>query len=302
MNRKACYAALLASLVVVAGCGGSEGDSADGAPGKGGEKDGTGLFGDDGPSDDPSATGLGCAHVDVVFALDNSGSMGEERSSMRDVVFPSFAEALLGIEGVQDFRAGVLDACPLPANFHTRGAGGQCSFESGASWIESSSSDVVDEFSCVAEIADGDSECSGDNDDEQPASAAAAALELAAVDGPNAGFLRGDALLVVVAITDEDEQPVPAEDPQQIHDRLVAAKGGNAKNVVFLGIGGKTSCEGVYGSAKEATTLQKLTDTFAADGRGIFWDLCAGNLEDGLTAALTTIEGACGEFVPEPVN
>jgi hypothetical protein len=104
---------------------------------------------------------------------------------------------------------------------------------------------------------------------------------------------------VVVVITDEDEQPVPRQSPQEIHDRFVAAKG-NAKNVVFLGIGGRTDCQGVYGEADEADNMQRLVETFAADSRGFFWDLCAGRLEDGLTSALTAIEEACTEFVPPP--
>lgn len=300
MELKALCAAVFAGTMVLAGCGESgTGPEESAAPGDTSGQDGD-LFGQDGK--DPAAQGLGCEHVDVVFALDNSSSMSEEKSSMRNDVFPAFAEALLDIDGIQDFRAGVLDACPTPANFHTRGAGGECSFESGAPWMESSSGDVVSEFQCVADLFSGDAQCSGDNDDEQPASAAAAALEPPYSDGANAGFVRPDALLVVVAITDEDEQPVPAQDMQALHDRLVAAKGGNRRNVVFLGIGGESACDGVYGSAEEATALQSLTGLFAADGRGVFWDLCAGHLEDGLTEALATIEGACGEFVPEPVH
>jgi hypothetical protein len=163
--------------------------------------------------------------------------------------------------------------------------------------MESSSNDLTGEFQCAADLYVDDVECSGNNDDEQPASAVAAALEPPFSQEQNAGFSRENALLVVVVITDEDEQPVPRQEPQAIHDRLVAVKG-DAKNVVFLGIGGKTDCEGAYGDADEADNLQRIVDTFAADGRGFFWDLCQGRLEDGLTNALTAIEEACEEFVP----
>jgi hypothetical protein len=234
-----------------------------------------------------------------VFALDNSSSMDEEKESMRDIVFPAFAQALLNIKSIKDFRAAVLDACPSPANFHTRGNAGECSFQSGEVWMDSSSTALTSEFQCVADLYSDDMECSGNSDDEQPTSAVAAALEAPFSEEANAGFLRDDALLVVVAITDEDEQPVPRQSPQEIHDRLVATKG-EAKNVVFLGIGGKTDCDGVYGSADEAENMQRLVSTFAEDGRGFFWDLCAGRLEDGLTNALSTIEAACEEFVPPP--
>lgn len=321
MKLRAWRAALCAGMVGLVGCGGDAGEgqngdsprasgsgaSGSGASGSGGA--GT-TSGGQGQGGDPfelatsigssgttgnGSSSEGCEHVDVVFALDNSSSMNEEKDSMRNVVFPAFAQALLDVRTIKDFRAAVIDACPTPANFHTRGAEGECSFQSGQSWMESSSSALTSEFQCVANLYADDVQCSGNSDDEQPASAVAAALEA----GENAGFLRDDALLVVVAITDEDEQPVPRQSPQQIHDRLVAAKG-DAKNVVFLGIGGKTDCRGVYGDADEADTLQRLVETFAADGRGFFWDLCAGRLEDGLTNALTAIETACKEFVPPP--
>ena len=44
-------------------------------------------------------------------------------------------------------------------------------------------------------------------------------------DFATAGFVRADAVLFVVAITDEDEQPVPDQSAQEIMDKLVAAKG-----------------------------------------------------------------------------
>jgi hypothetical protein len=166
--------------------------------------------------------------------------------------------------------------------------------------MESSSANLTTEFQCVGDIYSGDSNCSGSNDDEQPASTAAASLEAPASTGPNAGFARDDALLVVIAITDEDEQPVPDATAQQVHDRLVAAKGGDVKRMVFLGIGGATNCNGVYGSADHAELLEQVTDIFIAEGRGVWWDLCVGQLEDGLGQAMAVIEEACDEFVPPP--
>ncbi|AUX30235.1 MULTISPECIES: hypothetical protein [Sorangium] len=320
MELRAWCAALCAGMVGLVACGGDSGTNDDsGSPGaasggsqgqggdifgsgsgpfgQGGGSFGNGVSGATGGTGGSGANSAGCQHVDVVFALDNSSSMNEEKQSMREVVFPAFAQALLDISGIQDFRAAVIDACPRPANFHTRGAAGQCSFQSGQAWMDSSSSELTGEFQCAADLYVDDVQCSGNNDDEQPASAVAAALEPPFSQEENAGFVRDDALLVVVVITDEDEQPVPRQEPQAIHDRLVKVKG-DAKNVVFLGIGGKTDCEGAYGSADEARNLQRLVNTFSSDGRGFFWDLCAGRLEDGLTNALTAIEEACEEFVP----
>jgi hypothetical protein len=243
-----------------------------------------------------------CSLVDLIIAVDGSGSMEEELEAMRDVVFPAFAERLPQISGgIDDFRVGTLDACPTPANFHARGAGGECSFEGGNVWIEGGSSSLQDEFRCVGDIYQDDIDCTGDNDDEQPASAAAAALELEFGSTANRGFSRDNALLVVIAITDEDEQPTSsAESAQEVHDRLVAAKGGNPNRIVFLGIAGGSDCSGAYGDADEAEKMKAITDLFAANGRGVFWDLCDGQLEDGLDLAFAVIESACNDLPPPP--
>src|SRR5690606_24741231 len=121
-------------------------------------------------------------------------------------------------------------------------------------WIESSSPTMNEEFACVGDIFR-DNDCTGNNDDEQPASAAAAALEPPFLTNENAGFLREDALLVILAITDEDEQPTPNRSAQAVFDRLVAVKG-DVKRMVFVGIGGDSDCNGAYGSADEAEKLR----------------------------------------------
>jgi hypothetical protein len=289
---------VLASIIVatLAACGGTSqtGDGDGGGDAVDGGQNGctTPEFC---PDADPSASA--CRHVDLIFAVDNSGSMSEEKAAIAGTVFPAFANRLLSIgQGIDDYQVGVIDACPLPSNLHTRGLGGPCNFASGELWMHSSDPDLAQEFSCVGNIDSSDMQCSGSNDDEQPASAAAAALENSLASGTNAGFLRQDALLVVVAITDEDEQPVPSMSAQGVYDRLVATKG-DVKKMVFLGIGGSSSCTGVYGTADAATTTRAITDLFIAQQRGVFWDLCQGNLEDGLDQAMQVINEACEDFV-----
>ena len=136
----------------------------------------------------------------------------------------------------------------------------------------------------------------GNNDDEQPISSAAASLEPPWSTGVNAGFSRPDeALLVIIAITDEDEQPTPQANAQEVFDRLVATRG-DARKMVFLGIGGASNCMGAYGMAERADELIMVTDLFKGVNRGVFWDLCAGSLEMGLDEALDVISQACDEF------
>ena len=247
----------------------------------------------------------GCERIDLVFSVDPSGSMDEELDAMATDVFPGFASALLDVGGgLQDYRVGVIDACPTPANFHTGGSAGECNFESGESWMTSESSSLNAEFSCVGMI-DRQNNCSGQNDDEQPIAAAVASLSSPAIDNANQGFLRDDALLVVVAITDEDECPDHPDCSDTgdsradgLYSQLVAVKG-DVRKTVFLGIGGglPSGCApGTYGDADPANLLNKVTNRFTDEGRGVWWDLCAGQLEDGLSEAIAIIDSACRDF------
>ncbi len=292
---------------LLAACGASVESDYDGMEADTAEEDGTSeelqLDVPDVPAehmDVPHESGRICT-IDLVFCVDNSTSMQEEIRAFREDVWPFFAQALIEVSGGVDgsaFRAAVLDACPEPANFHTRGRDGECSFESGEVWMASDSSDLVGEFQCVGDIYTGDAECSGSNDDEQPATVAAISLEPPwhASSRPNGGFMRDEALLIVIAITDEDEHPVPSASPGDIYERLIAAKDGDVSKMIFLGIGGRGECEGSYGRAHESVMLMAITDYFIAEDRGIFWDLCGGRLEDGLTEAMDVISDACDEI------
>ncbi|MCH9688195.1 MAG: hypothetical protein K0V04_42585 [Deltaproteobacteria bacterium] len=249
---------------------------------------------------------MGCQRVDVVLAIDNSGSMGEEIEALRGPVLDAFPQALLSVNGgIEDFRLGVIDACPKPAFFHDSGADGDCGFSTGENSMSSQSPALAEEFSCVTDfVEDGFSGApdacidSGDfdDDDEQAALTAATAVSGEAL-AINADFLREDALLFVVTVTDEDEALVDVDDIDTIRESLLAAKGGNVDRIAWLGIGGGSSCEGPYGSAKHAQHLEALSQTFIDDGRGMFWDLCEGSLEEAFTTAIEQIvDPACEQF------
>ncbi|MCG5055292.1 MAG: VWA domain-containing protein [Myxococcales bacterium] len=308
---QACLAA--ASISALASCGASNDPGSGGGSNGGGTDPGSfqpdfvdnlnptpnGGGGRPGPGGSGSEFGSGCKKVDLVFTVDNSSSMTEEREALARDVFPAFAKALKNVGGgLEDYRVGVADACPSPASLHVKGTGGACNFDGGQVWMQSSSPKLDQEFACVGAIDSSDVQCSGNNDDEQPASAATAIVEASLTGKGNVGFVRKDALLVIVAITDEDEQPAPRASVEELFNRMKALKGNDVSRMVFLGIGGATDCRGVYGSADEAETLKELTGRFEAANRGVFWDLCTGRLEDGLTKAMTVINQACEQFTP----
>ncbi len=323
MRRKAMSGVVRWAVLGMLGCGGDDGgsmptsntginvtsgigsgDSADETGPKLDVAGGATMGADDGNSED------GCKKVDVILAVDNSGSMTEEHQALQGPVFDSFPQTLLAInDGIDDFHLAVIDACPKPANFHETGASGACGFSTGSNYMISSSPDLAAEFACVSDFSAtgymGQADLCVDSgplndDDEQPALTAAQSVSGAAADAANAGFLRDDALLFVVTITDEDEQLVDIGSTQEIYEQLVAAKGGDVEQIVYLGVAGGSDCEGPYGSAQDAVQAQALSNLFIAAGRGMFWDLCMGDLETAFQVAIEgSVDSACQEFVPQ---
>ena len=286
--------------------GDDDDDDDDDAEGDGASSDGGTPKFDIPPSDtggtDPEGGGEGCEKVDVVFAVDNSGSMQEEIEELQGPVFDSFPDALLAVNGgLLDFQLAVIDACNDPPYFHNHGDSGDCNFANGANYMVSTNPALETEYACVMELTPDGYEgmpdgCSGSNDDEQPANTAADAVSLAG--GQNAGFLRDDAVLLVVAMTDEDEKPLPVQSAQEVANKIINAAGG-IDNVVFLGIAGASDCDGPYGSADDAAFLREITQVFIDANRGLFWDLCGGNLEMAFQSVVDVVDVACQEFEPE---
>lgn len=250
----------------------------------------------------------GCTKVDVVISVDNSSSMSEEIEALQGPVFDSFPETLLDINvGLDDFQLGLIDACPKPAALQDLGANGPCDYSTGRNYMVSTSPDLAAEFSCATELpfmsgwSGGDDTCDdGLDDDEQPALTTATVVSAPFVTDANDGFLRPDALLMLVALTDEDEALVDVADAQEIYDQIVAAKGGDVSRVAFMGVAGGSSCDGAYGSADDATVMQEVAALFEAQGRGMFWDLCQGQLDVGFQTFIeSVVDEACVDFVPE---
>jgi hypothetical protein len=252
-------------------------------------------------------TGEGCSKVDVVISVDNSSSMTEEIAALQGPVFDSFPTTLLDINnGLEDFQLGLIDACPKPAALQDTGAGGLCGYSTGRNYMVSSSPALAAEFACATELpfmagfSGADDTCEDSlDDDEQPAYTAATVVSAPFVDAENMGFVRPDAVLMIVAITDEDEALVDANDALEIYDKIVAAKGGDVNAIAFMGVAGGSDCDGAYGSANDATVEQAIAQLFEQQGRGMFWDLCQGQLEVGFQMFIqTVVDSACMDFVP----
>ncbi|MEM6997070.1 MAG: hypothetical protein AAF721_41585 [Myxococcota bacterium] len=142
---------------------------------------------------------------------------------------------------------------------------------------------------------------------ELPMSALVDAVTVeSAAGGCNAGFLRDDAILVVTFITDDypvDLTPDNAStvgSPAAWVDAVVTAKGGNADNVVMLGIMNTPEASCVRGAG---TPVVHPTERFVefVDGfdRGLTGNICSTSYSAFFEEAVGLIDTACDEYEPE---
>jgi hypothetical protein len=272
----------------------------------------------EGAADDGSSANMGCEKVDLILSIDASSSMQAEIDSLYDTFLE--VETTLANEvgeGIEDFHVGVMNACNSPPFLHNWGANRtDCEFPNGQNWLDSADPLLNMHFECVIDIPfpdealDGNGGdnggyggtpdyCKGEFDeDEQPALAAAAAIQPDVAE--NVGMIRDDAILLVVAITDEDEALANVGSPGEIHDSFMAAK--EPGEVVFLGIGG-TSCSSAYdgGHVGDSKNLAAVAAEFGEFG--LFRTMCAGPSEDPIRDAFqealsTLVDEACDGFIP----
>ena len=280
-------------VAITAGCGPSSqgsgpGDAVDAGDGSGGSGGSGGGGGGEAKA---------CNKIDLMFVVDNSGSMSEEQDNLA-ANFPEFISLLDGYttsDGEQlDYRVAVtttgrdfdliVDAPPvnvpgggtvdLPP-VHNTMQGDNGSFRSGCGmsrrWMERADGMVGDTFSCVAEVGtDGPGI-------EMPLQATEDALSARMTDGTNQGFLRDDALLALVVLTDEDDCSMagssytetdpftgeecganwPLVDIGQTVSFLDGVKGDRGRWATAV-IAAPSDCSSDFGSATRAVRLQQF--------------------------------------------
>lgn len=186
------------------------------------------------------------------------------------------------------------DACEgvLGAGKRLDPDGRDCGVLGSARYMSHEQPALADAFSCVAQVG-----TFGDGD-EQPMAALLAALgpEQNGPEGCNAGFSRGDAVLVVTIISDEDDESSPG-DVAAWRDALLRAKADNPAAIVVLGLlgdddapGGPASCAG---AASPAPRLRELVQSFRFGSIG---SICADDYTPFFERAVSVIDDACTEL------
>lgn len=274
-----------------------------------------------------AAPAAACTKMDILFVIDNSGSMAEEQTNLA-TNFPEFIRVLeeyMTTSGdLLDYRVAVtttgrdlnysiaLGAPFPPLPFSEAGEDGALLMGAGCGmprrWLERTDASVAGTFSCVADVG-----INGPSI-EMPFHALELAFTDRLADGTNTGFLREDALLAVVILSDEDDcsrrdnnfeitgdqcypewpQNIPVAEAVQFFDDLKGDRGRWA-TAVIAGPGPGT-CSSTFGEAFEARRLRNFVDM--TGDNAIFRSICEGDLASALADALDTFEAACESFPP----
>ena len=277
---------------------------------------------DDGVDASTQPTGDGtekrCEKMDVLFVIDNSGSMGQEQTNLI-ANFPAFI-TVLNNSGL-DYRVAVTTTgrdytysmtTPIGGSIPMNQDGG----DNGAMlkpaacnmtkrWIDKSDADPSMTFSCVANVG------VGGPSDEMPLSAMRDAFEERMADGTNMGFRRPDSLLAVVFLTDEEdcsyEQSVTfgfgqslcdsMMEPVQNYVTFLDTYTGHRSRWATAAIAGPGpgSCSSTFGDAQEASRLKQFVTMTGQNG--VMASICDGDLSIGLGKALMLFQSACGDIL-----
>lgn len=254
----------------------------------------------------------GCESIDVLFVIDNSSSMAKQQGRLL-ASFPGFIDGIRNtVEDVDSFHIGVVTSdayahnsagCKGLGDLVTKTGGpdssdAYCGPMLADQRFATESDDLEQAFPCVAKVGtDGAGE-------ERPISAAVAALDpdKLAPGGCNEGFLRDEAILVLVVVTDD---PPFAKDPDDAHlgdadiegwhDAIVAAKHGNEAATVVIGFipYEEVWCMSIH---IESPNLIDFVSSFG--DRGILQSVCAADYGTVFSETLATIQSTCEDFVP----
>ena len=343
----ALAAALLLSAVAACGAEPDEGasfenDQTTGAGAAGGET-GVGATGNEGGGiiGSPAAggsTGTGsgnehCDQIDIVFVIENSPPMQPEQQLLA-ANFPGFFETIdqyktpdgdpinyriaVTSTGVTTMNTGGFGCDPITQRDDGR-------FREVANmpnrWLEKIDANVEATFSQLAAVGN---ECTS-TCHTMPLQAMQLSLSDRIDDGYNAGFLRDDALLALVFLTDRDDcssleptlecVPPPgfhpggcpvtsdaALEPVQTYlDFLDGLKGGRerwAAAAIAAPPPDRCSSPSGNGTALPASRLSGFIDATGANG--VFSTVCADDLTPALAEALGTFMEACEKLPPPP--
>jgi hypothetical protein len=303
--------AVMLSLLAFAACGPGMRDDDDGADDGGG---------DDGGDDGGGGPGVPrqCNQMDLVFVVDDSGSMMEEQMNL-GTNFPMFASLLSSYRTPSgepiDFRVAVtttgkdlsytVTGFPFPFNESGDDGAFRNNCNASSRWLGAGDANMQQTLACRANVG------TGGPSFEMPLLMSRWALEKRVADGTNAGFVRPEALLAIVMLTDEDDTSTtqnnfvlsPTSEPQPDyhpadHVAFLDQLKGHRSRWASAVIAGDGDCSSAFGNAANATRLKDFVSRAnAGSTQATFSSICDGDLTIGLQKALMLFQAACGGVI-----
>jgi hypothetical protein len=282
----------------------------------GGSTDGGTTFEFDGNLPD-SAVKDECKKMDVVFVVDDSGSMGGAQVKLR-ANFPRMVDTLNAFKTKSgadlDYRLAVTstdtdaaNASRFPQRTRSFADGNRGGFVttpftscdpggSGRAWLERTDANVANAFGCRAGLG------TGGSGTEKPLDALVTSLSDRAADS-NKDFVREDALLAFFILTDEeDSSTATAQSVIQKLDLLKKVRGRWAGALISGQKSG--SCSTTDHSAVQAPKLHQLVEGAADPATGknnVIWrTICQDTYDTAVKDALDTFTVACLNLPPLP--
>ncbi|MEX1367345.1 MAG: hypothetical protein AB1Z98_29730 [Nannocystaceae bacterium] len=283
----------VAAVACVVGCGRTPvAWFDDGGGGASGRRPGA-----EGGRDDAGGSSQTCEAVDFLFVIDDSESMADNQAKLV-ANYDAFVGGILAtVERLETVHVGVvatdayehnIGGCRDLGGLVVRTGGANSSRESCGPYAEGhhymTEADELDQtFRCAAQVGTDGSAA------EAVLGAAIAALSppLVEVGACNEGFLRDDALLVLVIVTDEDAEL----DPVYASSQLLASKDGGLDDIVVVALANPSDGEcGLGGSTIPSFGLETFVSLFR---HGFIGPICAPDYDEVLAEAVEVVEDAC---------
>jgi hypothetical protein len=254
---------------------------------------------------DGGTMGDGCKYLDILFIVDISLSMSEEKQNLADN-FPNFVQVLDDYvndpnNGVLGYRLGTTNSS-FQSDGSTTGLDGAlydgqggCG-TAGNPWLDGPAANTSANFACLASNPKAACNACSDFGVERPLDTMTQFAAKHAAGQPNEGFYRGaESLLVIVTLTDEDDhgKPTPTSATKDALDTFA----GGEERYVAVTISGPQSmgCTSNFGDAYSAPRLHEFTTSVPNGSMG---DICQGDLAQPLADALEVIKFSCDSLPP----
>jgi hypothetical protein len=256
----------------------------------------------------------GCTAVDFLFVIDNSGSMGDEQANLVNN-WPAFITGIQStLTEVDSYQVGVtttdpnntynIAGCQQLGSLVVQTGGNNSSMATCGPYSDgynfmTENDDLAQTFTCAASVG-----TSGDLYELPMNAVEAVATKTEGGAGEcNEGYIRDNALLVIVIITDEADGPGDPDSmtstgtPQSWYDTVVASKQDIPENVAVLSLvnynGGP--CPPV-GATADGQNIVDFTNLFAPNG--FVAGICEPDYGPIFQEAIAVIEQACENFIP----